>query len=253
MHTPNGDEGPAVAGQTVVWSSCRALATDYDGTIATHGVVDDATLEALRKFRASGRTLIMVTGRRMEELKMVFPHVQDFDCIVAENGATLYWPKKDVEELLAPAPDPIFVERLKLAGVDPILLGGVIVATFEPHDKAVFDAIKDLGLELQVIFNKGAVMVLPTGINKATGLKEALKILGIPSEIVVGVGDAENDHALLSYCGFSAAVANALPVLKEHAMVVLRNHHGAGVAELTEMILQNVPTVEPSRGEIVAP
>jgi len=234
-------------------TSCRALATDYDGTIATHGVVDEPTIEALRRFRASGRTLIMVTGRRMEELKTVFPHVKDFDCIVAENGATLYWPAKDREELLAEPPSPEFVETLQLAGVDPILRGGVIVATFEPHDKAVFEAIKKHGLELQVIFNKGAVMILPTGINKATGLKRALKALEISPKLTVGVGDAENDHALLDFCGFSAAVGNALPVLKEHATVVLQRDHGAGVTELIDSILASSPSVEPAPSEIVTP
>ena len=49
--------------------------------------------------------------------------------------------------------------------------GRCIVATWEPHERHVLETIRDLGLELQVIFNKGAVMVLPSGINKATGLR----------------------------------------------------------------------------------
>ena len=121
----------------------------------------------------------------------------------------------------------------------------VIVATYEPHEKTVLDAIKNLGLELQVIFNKGSVMVLPTGINKATGLKRALKALGIRPENVAGVGDAENDHALLEFCGFSAAVANALPSLKESARCVLPSTHGKGVEELIEMILKSRPVATP--------
>ena len=76
-------------------------------------------------------------------------------------------------------------------------------------------AIRDLGLELQMIFNRGAVMVLPAGVNKATGPTAALDSLGLTAHEVVGVGDAENDHAFLSLCEFFAAVANALPALKE--------------------------------------
>lgn len=224
---------------------CRALATDYDGTIATHGFVDDATRAALLRFRASGRALIMVTGRRMEELVMVFPYVRDFDVIVAENGALLYWPDEERFEPLAEPPPAEFFRLLVAAGVDPVAQGHVIVATFEPHDKTVFEAIKALALELQVIFNKGAVMVLPTGINKATGLKHALKMLGIAPEDVAGVGDAENDHALLDFCGFSAAVANAIPSLKEHAKIVLRGDHGAGVVELIDLILRE-PAADPA-------
>jgi len=51
----------------------------------------------------------------------------------------------------------------------------------------------ELGLELQVIFNKGAVMILPTGVNKATGLTCALKEMELDPQHVVAVGDAGGD------------------------------------------------------------
>ena len=44
------------------------------------------------------------------------------------------------------------------------------MATWEPHEKTVLEVIRDLGLEFQMIFNKGAVMVLPAGVNKSSGL-----------------------------------------------------------------------------------
>jgi hydroxymethylpyrimidine pyrophosphatase-like HAD family hydrolase len=97
--------------------------------------------------------------------------------------------------------------------------------------------IKDLGLELQVIFNKGAVMVLPAGVNKATGLGAALKEMHVDPENVVAIGDAENDHAFLSTCGGGVAVGNALPMLKEHADFVTQGARGAGVIELIDRIL----------------
>ena len=95
--------------------------------------------------------------------------------------------------------------------------GRVIIATWEPHETVVLQTIRDLGLELEVIFNKGSVMILPTGVNKASGLRSALKDLGLTTEQVVAVGDAENDHAFLSCAGCGVAVANALPALKERA------------------------------------
>ena len=96
---------------------------------------------------------------------------------------------------------------LRQRGVAPLAAGEVIVATREPHETAVLAAIRELGLELQVIFNKGAVMVLPAGVNKATGLLAALEELKISPHNVVGVGDAENDHSFLKICERSAAVA----------------------------------------------
>lgn len=214
--------------------SFRVLATDYDGTIATHGTVDEATLAALDRLRKAGNYVVMVTGREIEDLRNVFPHLEKFDLIVGENGALLYWPGNGREQLLAPAPPPAFGDALRERGVTPLSIGRVIVATFEPHEVTALALIKEMGLELQVIFNKGSVMILPTGINKATGLRAALKELNLPVTSVVGVGDAENDHAFLELCGCSAAVANALPSLKREVDVVTTATHGAGVIELIE-------------------
>src|SRR5207253_1677558 len=125
----------------------------------------------------------------------------------------------------SPPPPAVFAETLRQRGVSPISVGRVIVATWEPHEQVVLATIRDLGLELQVIFNKGAVMVLPAGVNKASGLAAALKALELSPHEVVGVGDAENDHALLTLCECGVAVANALPALKERADLVTQGNH----------------------------
>jgi HAD superfamily hydrolase (TIGR01484 family) len=214
-----------------------ALACDYDGTIAHDGRVDQPTLAALEKVLASGRKLLLVTGREIPDLKKTFEHLDLFEWVVAENGALLYRPGNREEKPLAEPPPAKFVRRLREHGVERISVGRVIVATRQPHENAVLDTIRELGLELQVIFNKGAVMVLPTGVNKATGLVAALKELGLSPHNVVGVGDAENDHAFLTLCECSAAVANALPTVKETADFVTRSDHGAGVAELIDHLV----------------
>ena len=69
-----------------------ALACDYDGTLAHHGRVDEATLAALERLLATGRKLILVTGRELPDLLSVFPHLGLFERVVAENGALLYRP-----------------------------------------------------------------------------------------------------------------------------------------------------------------
>jgi hydroxymethylpyrimidine pyrophosphatase-like HAD family hydrolase len=215
-----------------------ALAADYDGTLAAHGIVDETTLETLRRLRESGRKLIMVTGRELPDLKSVFQELDLFDCVVAENGALLYHPHSKEECPLAEhAPQP-FLDALTAKGV-PFSAGQGIVATWEPHQTAVLEIIRELGLELQVIFNKGAVMVLPSGVNKGTGLRAALEHLILSPHNVVGVGDAENDHAFLSACEFAVAVENALPMLKERADLTTSNARGAGVAELIDQLLED--------------
>ncbi|MGH9626882.1 MAG: HAD family hydrolase, partial [Bryobacteraceae bacterium] len=134
-----------------------ALATDYDGTIAHHGVVSESTIHSLEACRNSGRKLILVTGRELEDLFRVFPKPELFDRIVAENGALVYDPATREMTTLGERPSERFVSLLKERCVGPMSVGHVIVATWHPHENAVLEAIRDLGLELQVIFNKGAV------------------------------------------------------------------------------------------------
>jgi len=222
----------------------QVLATDYDGTLAHHGTVSAETLAAIGRLRAAGKKLVLVTGRELEELKSVFPEIRLCDLVVAENGALLYWPSTGKISLLSEPPPEKFVSALKERGV-PVALGRVIVATVEPHEVAVLQTIKTLGLELEVIFNKGAVMILQTGVNKATGLRSGLARMGLSTREVIGVGDAENDHAFLRICGCGIAVANALPTLKERADFVTAHCHGEGVVELIDQLLEN--NFEPPR------
>ncbi len=214
------------------------LATDYDGTLAHDGVVDPATVEALERLKRSGRKLLLVTGRELPDLVAVFPRLDLFDCVVAENGALLFDPSTKQERPLAPEPSAEFVARLRAGGATPLSVGRAIVATREPYEAAALKAIRDLGLELQIVFNKGAVMILPPGVNKASGLKAALEDLGLSGHNVVAVGDAENDHAFMQAAGFSVAVANALPSVKEEADLVTAGARGAGVVELIDLVLE---------------
>ncbi len=217
----------------------QVLATDYDGTLATDGVVDEKTVHALHRLRESGRRLILVTGRIIEQLVEVFPQMELCDLVVADNGAVLYEPRSGQKNSLADRPAQEFIDELVRRGVPQLEIGDVIVATWEPHETTVLQTIRDLGLELQIIFNKGAVMILPTGVNKATGLRAALAKLGISHHNTVGIGDAENDEAFLKTCGVSVAVDNALDVVKKQVTIVTGGARGAGVRELIDQLIEN--------------
>ncbi|HVK08388.1 MAG TPA: HAD-IIB family hydrolase [Gemmataceae bacterium] len=211
-----------------------ALACDYDGTLAVHNHVADGTVAALERLRASGRKLILVTGRRLDELLNVFPQVHLFDRVVAENGALLYRPATREEKPLGCPPPEKLVRALRDHGVEPLAVGRVMIATWQPHETTALGAIRDLGLDLRVAFNKGAVMVMPSGVNKATGLAAALKELELSPHNVARIGDAENDHSFLKQCEYSAAVANALPAVKESVDSCTAGAHGDGVVELID-------------------
>ena len=214
-----------------------ALATDYDGTLASLGTVEPDTLEALRRLAATGRKLILVTGRRVDDLIRVFPEVVIFDRVVAENGPLVYRPQTRESRMLSKPPPAAFVDELRRRGVQPLTLGQVFVATEQPNERVVLTVIGELGLDLQVILNKGAVMVVPASVNKATGLRAALDELGLSPQAVVGIGDAENDEAFLAMCGCGVAVANALDSLKAQADHVTSGEDGAGVREVIDSLI----------------
>ncbi|HEY5741180.1 MAG TPA: HAD family hydrolase, partial [Terrimicrobiaceae bacterium] len=216
----------------------QALATDYDGTIATDGVVDEPTRLALVRLKSANVRTFLVTGRELRDFGEMQGFLPIFDMVIAENGAVLYDPATGETRALAPPPPAAFLAELTRRGVNPLGVGISIVATREPHETTVIEVIKDLGLELQVTFNKGAVMILPAGVNKASGLQAALESFGVSPTSVIGVGDAENDHAFLELCGLPVAVANALPALKEKAALVTTHSAGAGVTELIESALR---------------
>jgi len=214
----------------------QALASDYDGTLAQNGRVELETIGALEAFRDSGGTTLLVTGRQIGELQSVFDRIDLFDCIVGENGALLYWPESGETELLAPPPSLPLVTLLRARGVEPLVQGQAILASLTTQEAVIIETLHEEGLDLTVILNKESLMVLPRGIDKASGLTAALARLGLAADTVAGIGDAENDLSFLRLCGYSAAVANALPELKAETNLVTNGAFGQGVAELAALL-----------------
>ena len=214
-----------------------ALAVDYDGTAASHGKLSEDARRAIERLRVSGRRSVLVTGRRLEDLREICRNLSLFDLVVAENGAIVFDPRRHEELLLAEPIPGRFVDRLRERGVEPLEVGKLIVSAGDQHRIVMIDVIRELGLELQMIFNRATVMVLPAGVNKATGLEFALRRLGLSRHEAVAIGDAENDHSFLTRCECGVAVANAAPALKEAAAFVTRGANGAGVAELIDELI----------------
>ncbi len=207
----------------------RAVATDLDGTLAYHDEVDPEVIGALREIRARGIRTVLVTGRILAELRQVFPTLEDeFDLVVAENGGVLSGPT-GVRALSSPV-DPDLAPALTRRDV-PIRVGRVLLACGAGCEEAVAEEVRRSGYELQLVRNRGALMVLPTGVNKGMGVVEALGDLGVSRHSTVALGDAENDHSLLAACELGAAVADAVFPLRRHADVVLEKAGAKGVAD----------------------
>lgn len=217
----------------------RVLACDYDSTLASHGVTTDAAVSSLRDVAASGRRLVLVTGRVLEEINDVFNELDLFDRVVAENGGLLYDPATGGHRLLGPPAPAELVSELRDSGVAPLIVGRVMCATLEKREPEVLEAIRRLGLDRAVSYNKGSLMVLPVGVDKGSGLSAALDDLGESAAATVAVGDAENDVAMFERIAVGVAVANALDEVKASAGLVLERANGEGVRALCQALLDD--------------
>jgi hydroxymethylpyrimidine pyrophosphatase-like HAD family hydrolase len=212
----------------------HVLACDYDGTVADEGVLSAETAAILARVRESGRKVFLVTGRMLDDLKSVCPDVDRiFDVVVAENGALLYLPERREIRRLGDAPEVALIEALQRRGV-PFDVGTAILATTAAYSDAALAAIRETGVERTLVFNKGALMLLPGGVTKGTGLTAALDLTQLSPRNLAGVGDAENDHAFLSMCECACAVADAVPALQERADVVSQASGAGGAREFAE-------------------
>jgi HAD superfamily hydrolase (TIGR01484 family) len=224
----------------------HVFATDYDGTIAERNSVPAAAARALERVRGTGRKLLLVTGRMLPDLQRVCPDADRmFDAIVAENGALAYFPERRESRRLADAPEPALLEALRRRGV-PFDVGSAIIATDAPFAEAALSAIRETGVERTLVFNKDALMLLPGGVTKGTGLTAVLTALELSAHNMVGIGDAENDHAFLAMSEFAVAVADAVPALRERADYVTRQPGPLGTVEfIEEHLLRDVVDIVP--------
>ena len=216
------------------------LASDYDGTLATHGELRVRTVEALQRVAESGRKLVLVTGRTLDGLALICPDADIFDIIVAENGAVLHQRDAKRTTLLAdPLPDD-FAAVCRDHGVPEMHMGQVIASTWANFREGVEQSLAALGLkDCSLSYNKGSLMILPPGVDKATGLAFALKELGASAAATVALGDAENDLPMLSMVGCGVAVANALDAVKERADIVTTATHGEGAIEVLDALVDD--------------
>src|SRR5260370_17773026 len=105
--------------------------------------------------------------------------------------------------------------RLKQRGVQPPSVGQSIVATIRAHAAVIAQTIAEMELDLEIVLNRSALMVLPRGVNKGTGLALALQEMHLPAESVIGVGDAESDESFLSICATYVAATTPIPAIRE--------------------------------------
>jgi hypothetical protein len=207
----------------------KVIATDFDGTLASDDRIGQAALAALAAAQEAGITLVLVTGRTFFELTRVCEHLDRFDAVVAENGAVLYFPQQAMIRDQGPAPPHRLLAELEQRSIH-YQAGRVVVGTHRADEGRVRDALAAAGVTRDLVYNRSALMLLPAGINKGTGVQHVLRSFGVSFHDALALGDAENDLPLFDACGWAACPENAVPELKARADWVLDGPNGGAVA-----------------------
>lgn len=200
------------------------LALDYDGTIARDDRLDPSVRDAIAEARTRGVTVLIVTGRILDDLRRVAGELHFVDGVIAENGAVLHFPESGHTALLGPPLPQTFLDELGRRGIS--FRGGSALVDADAVDAPrILDVIRALELPLVLVFNRSRVMAMPQGFSKGTGLHAALDTLRLSARNTLAIGDAENDHEMLRLAEVGVAVPWGSGALQAAADVTLS---GAG-------------------------
>jgi hypothetical protein len=230
---------------------CRVLACDFDGTGAVNGRLAPEVSSVLAAARSAGFVTLLVTGRVLEDLYAAALNFELFDAVVAENGA-LVWLRAlgRTIQLGTPPPDDFLAElrRLRIA----YHAGAVIVGTSDRHAGELLGLIRRFAMASQLIFNRDAMMVLPSGVDKAVGVLRALAELRRSERSMIAFGDAENDRSLMEMAEVAVAPRGAVQSIAAAADERLSHPGPSGVAAYMQDMLEHGGSVAtPPRQRIV--
>lgn len=210
----------------------RVLAFDFDGTLAVEGKVPPAVETALEACRNNGHVLFLVTGRRYQSVSLGRLG-ELFAGVVWENGAVLSHTASGETYLPFGRLHAAVPEAMEEAGI-PFERGLAIVGTWIPHDRWLWQALREHGAGSTIEYNKKAVMALPPGATKGTGLERLLTLCGFSPRNLAAFGDAENDLSMLMLAEVAIAVADAVPSIRDMADIVAEEPGPEGVLEVLE-------------------
>ena len=217
-----------------------ALATDLDGTLTAGGSpLGYKLVQALRGVKEVGSKLILVTGRCVADANRITGEGL-FDAVVAENGAVLLagGMKKKVEPPGWAKVRSRFLSRFG-EGCEEVIVSTGAGELALARSLAAGDADVEL--------NKDRLMVVPPGIDKGTGLAEALALLRLAPERTACIGDGENDAPMFEVVGMKVAVGNSVEGLKAKADLVTERGDGEGAIEAIEKLFPRGTLQEESR------
>jgi len=224
----------------------KVFAVDIDGTLTENGggVIHLAALAKLRYLEKLGYNVIYVTGRSSVEAYVLAVFGGTTRIAVGENGGAITVAPQE-HKLLASKEKCMEGYEILKKSIDGVqtkpafsrMTEVVLLRTFDLKEgQKILD---EHGFSLYLSDSKYAFHINEKGIDKASGLREALKMLNAEPEEVVAIGDSETDVSMYDICGYSIALGHAEENVKKKADHVMSGHEGAGLVEAIDYVAFN--------------
>jgi hydroxymethylpyrimidine pyrophosphatase-like HAD family hydrolase len=214
------------------------IAVDVDGTLYDGVEVAQEAVDALGQARADGHTLVIVTGRRWEELGHVVPTILGLcERAVCEEGGVLVNVETAHLTLLAEPVEADLIAGLQAAGVPSLDIGHVVVGAPAASLAIVTEVLDRVGSRRIVSKNKGSMALTPPGCDKASGLRAAVADLHVEDWPILAIGDAANDLPMFKIATVAVGVANADEAVRSSGVPLTTATAGRGVAEALRRFL----------------
>jgi phosphoglycolate phosphatase (TIGR01487 family) len=223
-----------------------SFAIDIDGTITENGggILHLPAVLELRILERMGFKVIFVTGRSSFEAYSLAVFAGTTKIVVSENGGVIT--KSPVDNLIL-GDKKICMKGYNLLRdhIEGVTNKPVFMRMSEVVLCRSFDIVRaqqilnEHKLPLYLSDSKYAYHINQIGIDKFTGLAEALKILGLDARDNVAIGDSETDIPLFRSCGYSICLGHADANVKRNATQVTSAKHGEGLLQAIQILSQN--------------
>jgi phosphoglycolate phosphatase (TIGR01487 family) len=224
----------------------KVFAIDIDGTLTENGggTIHLGALAKLRYLEKLGYNVIYVTGRSSIEAYVLAVFGGTTRIAVGENGGAITVAPQE-HKLLASRDRCMEgyevlkknIDGVQVKPVFPRMTEVVMLRTFNLREgQKILD---EHGLQLYLSDSKYAFHINEKGVDKALGLREALKMLKADPEDAVAIGDSETDVSMYGICGYSIALGHAEENVKKNASYVVAGSEGVGLAEAIDYVAFN--------------
>lgn len=241
----------------------RLLALDMDGTLLNdEQIITPITVKWLQKAVHAGVHVCLSTGRAFTS---AFPYAEQLGLetpMITVNGSEVWRAPHEIyrRSLM----DPTLVRQMyELAKEDDIWFWAYSTEKVHKQDNWDGDVtgrewlkfgyhtedddlrhklllrLQDMGgLEI-TNSSPHNLEINPLGVNKAAGILEVCKLLGLDMSQVIAVGDSLNDLAAIQQAGLGVAMGNAQETVKEEADAVVASNNNDGIAEVVQKYIFN--------------